>query len=461
VARTRKTPGTQSPEAAETQDDNDRIEDAVVIGEPSPAGDEPPPASARDAGVEDTAPEAIPEIAGAEDIRRDGEASGPAQPDGPEIAPAQEPPPEEPRAQQAPPAPEPRRSGASVAMPLIFGGVIAALAGFAAARFVFPDGWPGQGDTQAVLAELQSATEAQIARIADLEAALATLQGDVAAAPDPAEAVASLEESLSGQMTAAASEASERIAALDLQLGQLTARVEELTMRPAPEGLDPASLDAELSRFQSELSAAVEEARSGIVAAQEEAAAIAQRAAEEAAAQEAAATEEAEATRAAADAAAEAAERQAALARILAALDSGEPYAEDLAALGAEAPPALAAPAADGVPTLAALAESFPEAARAALDASIRAGAGEGAIDRLTAFLRVQTGARSLEPRDGGDPDAVLSRAEAALRAGDLTAALTELSALPEAGQAEMAGWAEAARTRLDALEAARGLSQD
>jgi hypothetical protein len=113
------------------------------------------------------------------------------------------------------------------------------------------------------------------------------------------------------------------------------------------------------------------------------------------------------------------------------------------------------------VPTLTALADAFPDAARAALDAAIRAEAGEGAMDRFTAFMRVQTGARSLEPREGGDPDAVLSRAEAAVRAGDLPAALAELSALPEAGLSEMAGWTQAAETRLQALEAAQSLSQD
>jgi hypothetical protein len=117
------------------------------------------------------------------------------------------------------------------------------------------------------------------------------------------------------------------------------------------------------------------------------------------------------------------------------------------------------APAGDGVPSLAALVDAFPPAARDALDASIRATMGEGALDRVSAFLRVQTGARSLEPRAGDDPDAVLSRAEAALRAGDLETTLAELTALPEAGQAAMADWIQAARTRFEAVEAARALT--
>jgi hypothetical protein len=459
VARTPKTSGTPSPEAAEPQEHKDRIEDAVILGESGAADSEAPPAGPRDAVVEETAPEASSEIAGAEEVRSDAEPpEEPPQPEA-ETTAAPEPPPEEPRAAAAPPAPT-RQSGGSFVLPLVLGGVIAALAGLAAARFVFQDGSSGQGDMEAAIAELRSGAETQTARIAELEAALATLRDDVAASPDPAEAIARLEDSLSGQMATASSEATARIDALDSQIGGLAARIEELALRPAPEGLDPAALDAELSRFQGELSTAVEEARAGIVAAQEEAAAITRRAAEEAAAQEMAAAEEAEATRAAAEAAAAAAAREAAIARIRAALESGEPYAEDLAALGEPAPDALAAPADDGVPTLSALAEGFPAVARSALDAAIRTDAGDGAMDRLTAFLRVQTGARSLEPREGSDPDAVLSRAEAAVRSGDLAAALSELSALPEAGQAEMAGWAQAARTRLAALEAAQGLSQ-
>jgi hypothetical protein len=196
-----------------------------------------------------------------------------------------------------------------------------------------------------------------------------------------------------------------------------------------------------------------------VVAAQEEAARIAREAAEEAAAREAAAAEEAEATRAAAEAAAAAAAREAAQTSILAALDSGEPYADFLT--GLDVPPALSGPAADGVPTLTELVDSYPEAARAALDSSIRANVDGTALDRFTAFLRVQTGARSLEPREGDDPDAILSRAEAAVRAGDLAQALTEISALPEEGQAAMADWTQSARMRLDALGAAQGLTQN
>ena len=115
--------------------------------------------------------------------------------------------------------------------------------------------------------------------------------------------------------------------------------------------------------------------------------------------------------------------------------------------------------AVDGLPTLLALQDGFAEPARAALDASIRADMGEGWADRLSAFLRSQSGARSLTPREGADPDAVLSRAEAALRRGDLTASLAELASLPPAGAEAMAAWVADATRRLAAEQAITDLS--
>jgi hypothetical protein len=154
--------------------------------------------------------------------------------------------------------------------------------------------------------------------------------------------------------------------------------------------------------------------------------------------------------------------QQAALASLRAAIADGAPFdapLQELAATGVEVPRALAALAAEGVPTLATLQAQFPKAARAALAAAIRAEADQGRIDRFTAFLRTQLGARSLEPREGDDPDAVLSRAEAALRKGNLARALSELEALPEAGREIMADWVEAASRRLQAERAVADLA--
>ena len=107
--------------------------------------------------------------------------------------------------------------------------------------------------------------------------------------------------------------------------------------------------------------------------------------------------------------------------RIRAAALTGAPYADALAGLeGLAVDDLIRGGAEAGLPTLASLTDSFPDAARAALDASRRAEVGAGFGDQLANFLDVQTGARSLEPREGDDPDAVLSRAEAAVKAGDV-----------------------------------------
>jgi len=122
-------------------------------------------------------------------------------------------------------------------------------------------------------------------------------------------------------------------------------------------------------------------------------------------------------------------------------------------------PAVLAANAELGVPTLADLKLGFTAPARAALDASRRELAGGSAGQRIGAFLQTQLGARSTVPRDGDGPDAILSRAEAAIAEGALNAALAELSGLPAAGQAEMADWVAMAQTRIDAQAAIAALT--
>ncbi|MGC1487099.1 MAG: hypothetical protein WA784_04835, partial [Albidovulum sp.] len=69
--------------------------------------------------------------------------------------------------------------------------------------------------------------------------------------------------------------------------------------------------------------------------------------------------------------------------------------------------------------------------------------------------------ARSLTPRAGEDPDAILSRAEAALGTGDLKTALVEIATLPEAGRARLAEWTGLAERRLAAAAAIAALAAD
>ncbi|MCC7320117.1 MAG: hypothetical protein IT542_03965 [Rubellimicrobium sp.] len=141
--------------------------------------------------------------------------------------------------------------------------------------------------------------------------------------------------------------------------------------------------------------------------------------------------------------------RRAALERVLAALDAGTPFAEALVAAtpGAVPPPTLGALAETGIPTVALLRDTFPAAARAALAVARDEGlvpAGDGVMG----FLRGTIALRSTEPREGDDPDAVLSRAEAALRDNRPDDALAELALLPEVVRAAMGDWLTRAETR-------------
>lgn len=164
------------------------------------------------------------------------------------------------------------------------------------------------------------------------------------------------------------------------------------------------------------------------------------------------------------DASAEAARRArtaAAAATLSSALTTGQPGATggrdaavaQLEQAGVAVPQALTA---EIVP-LDQLQATFADAARAGLGASL--GAGDTGGSALGNFLRAQTGARSVEPREGGDPDAILSRADAAVARGDIDAALAEIDGLPEPGRAAMKGWTDQARAWQAASGAVAGLT--
>ena len=149
-------------------------------------------------------------------------------------------------------------------------------------------------------------------------------------------------------------------------------------------------------------------------------------------------------------------------AQISAAIPQGLPFAEELKTLQeiSDIIPdaALRDVSSQGVTSLTALQASVAEAARAGL-AAARASDTEGAAT-LGAFLREQLGARSVVPKEGTSPDAVLSRLEAATKRGDLRAALNEAEALPAAARDAMSGWIGAARINAAALRAAQALVQ-
>ena len=155
---------------------------------------------------------------------------------------------------------------------------------------------------------------------------------------------------------------------------------------------------------------------------------------------------------------AEAAARADAEARLRLAVEGGQPYAEELAALP-EAPAGLAANAETGVARADALAAAFPPLAREAL----RAARGDETLDGggIGSLAGRFLNARSLEPRAGDDPDAVLSRAEAALRQGEVATALDELEALPDSARAPLQDWLDRARARVETRAALNDFLQD
>lgn len=427
------------PGAKAVTPSGDKVEDAVVVEETPPkpelAGPEPTKSDAEpaeDAASETPDAEKTEPVVQAEpDAARDDDDTAPADlpPDAPEEV-----------AEKPLPAPSPaprRQSGTTVFAGLLLGGAAAAVIGFVAARYVVPQGWPFPGvapeeDPVALAVEAQGTQIADLgARIDGLAGSVATLEGDTGL------------ETLRTDLTARLDRIDESLAASTTRLDDLETRLAAVE-KLAPEGSAAAQMAAEA--YDRELNALREMFQgelAKIEAAQADAATLQAQAAESA----------------------QAAAGRAALAKVTAALDSGQPFDAALTELtdatGVAIPAPLSAAAAEGVPTLAALQEAFPPAARAALDASVRAAVESGEVSRFSAFLQTQLGTRSLAPKEGDDADAVLSRAEAALHQGDLGTALTELDALPEAGQPAMADWRAMAAERKAALDAGTALADE
>ncbi len=322
-------------------------------------------------------------------------------------------------------------------VPAAIGGALAAIFGFGLAQ-VLPGGWPLRGTDaiEATLAEQATVIADQQAELARLGTAL-----DAPPATDPelAERLAALESVVPAPYDDAA--LADRMTAIE---GRMTA-IEAL---PADgSGASPAAIAAlqaevaalrEGSGTSADVTAAAEAAEARLVEAEQRA----------------------EALRAAAEADAARAETRSALRQIDVALETGGPFSSALSAFDATAaiPTVLADNAATGLPTITDLQATFPDAARAALEASLRADMGESWSERVGSFLQSQTGARSLTPREGDDPDAVLSRAEAILGEGRPADALTELATLPPEGLAAMAEWSAQVQLHLDGLDAVQTL---
>jgi hypothetical protein len=358
---------------------------------------QPDPESARDVGSNTVDPFEQPKPGA-------GQAMPPAQ--------AVEPPP-------APTPPEPPARRRSV-WPMLLAGAITAALGFAAA-FVLTRGDGPLADPR--LPALEARLGAMDTRLAATETVASGALSPAALEP-VTKRLAALEQGLDKGLEQAA-------AARDA----LSKAIEEVRQRPAE--TDPAAvaayerelkamremLDAELTKIR-DAAAKAAEAKTDAVAAGATAASLA------------------------------------ALAGIDAALDTGADFAEQLDQLASLSPDLPVAPLRDfstGVEPLSALQRDFPDAARAAIDADIRSGAGEGGIG---GFLKAQLGLRSLSPRDGDSADAMLSRAEARLQDGDLAAALDEVKAMDGPAAEAMAAWRARAERRLAALAAFAALDE-
>ncbi|MDU8910021.1 hypothetical protein [Aestuariicoccus sp. MJ-SS9] len=317
--------------------------------------------------------------------------------------------------------------------PMVLGGVVAAALGFFASPvlrdslpFLAPPPDPFQDEARSALADQAGAIEALEGRIGEVSGAVGAID------------LSGLEGSV-GDLTARFDAVDGRLAELSDQIAGYGDRLTALEKEPMTEAVSPEAIAA-YERELDALRSAVETQRAEI----------------ENIAAEAVAAEQS------ASAQAGVAQARASLAQVSTALQDGDPFGPALNTLtsqGVAVPDALASVAADGVPTLTALVADFPDLARDALTAA-RSGA-EADGGGLGAFLQRQLGARSVTPREGDDPDAVLSRAEAAAKAGDLGGALDELAKLPEPAQAVMADWMGRAQARRAALEAASGLAQE
>ena len=320
-------------------------------------------------------------------------------------------------------APEPNDSASnSVFLPAILGGLIAAGLGFGAAYYFIPRFEPAMVETM----------NTNEAAIEELQAAVAGIDTTAGIAP------------LTEEITAINTQITDQFASLDARIVSFEDRLVALEKQPSADGtLQETALlayQAELDQLRAQVEEQASAAFEQLESTREEAAAI-----EEAALL-----------------AARNAKARAALAQIRSALDTGAPMTTALAELedvmGAPPPEGLTA-VADGVPTLGKLQGDFPPAARQALADSRSDGSSGESTGAFGSFLREQLNVRSVAPRDGDDADAILSRAEAALKEGQLKTALSEVAALPEVAAAPLAGWVNQAQARVDALDAADDVS--
>lgn len=306
-------------------------------------------------------------------------------------------------------------------IPMVLGGVVAGGLGYGAATYIQP------ADSAQTLVELTAKLEAQADE-------LKALRGELDSQSGGAEALAKAQEQLTvvGQgLKTVEADLQDGLAKLD----GFESRIGTLEKAPLAEASPEAvaAYEKELEAFR----ASLEEQRAEVEAI-------------------AASAEE---KREAAEAAAQDARVYSALSEIQTSLETGSDFGAAVTALagaGVDVPEALKSQS-GGVPTVKVLTESFAPAARKALAAARKETGGSGGFG---SFLKTQLGARSIAPREGDDPDAVLSRMEAAAKDGQFDAVLSEAEALPETAKAPLSQWLENAQNRKAAVDAVDALSQ-
>ncbi len=327
----------------------------------------------------------------------------------------------------------------------------------------------GIGPVKAWLMPGQSAAEAEIAALrTEFQTALANM-------PDPVDqatidtAIADALNTARGEIDVQIREISDqmagtdgaeiegRLSAAETRLRGLTAELNEL--KSAMMGLSGGVLDEESLAEVAGFSAAIEGLKAEISDLAARDGALSQRLEEVTAATE----QQVERARTTARNAQDTALVRSGLANIDAALSNGAPFVEAVDTLGSvdgvEVPAALADVAESGVASLPNLRSSFGDAAHSAIQAAITAEAGNEIGGRLSAFVKAQVASRSLTPIEGDSTDAVLSRAEAALKADDLAGSLSELESLEPDVAAAMGDWIDRAQKRMNAERALKNLT--
>ncbi|MEE3358960.1 MAG: mitofilin family membrane protein [Pseudomonadota bacterium] len=436
---TEETKSEAPSEKADASAAEDKAEDAAVSEDTADAA---PASDGQDVQAEDSTDSPAEDST----AKADSETGESATDTTPEPVEEVEQPPAEPK--DTTPAPAPviketiveRKAGF---FPMLLGGVAAAVAGFGLSQYLGPNGWPFS-DGAGFEAEISEKLSDQEQQINALESQLA----DLAPRFDGVDGgFAEVQTSL-GDIASQADALETTLVATEAQIAALSERMVELEKRPMEAAVSPATIAA----YQAELDklvASVDAERAEMEKQRQEVADLAQRAveAEQSAQREALVSD-----------------LKIATATVIADVNAGKPFAASLEPLIASnivsVPEGLTSVADTGVPTQSDLLNSFPKAARQAL-ATARASEDDGTRPSLTSYFAAQLGARSVQPREGDDADAVLSRAEAAVANGDLEAAFKEIESLSDDAKADMADWVAAAKTRFDAVSAIQAISAE